>query len=53
MKKYKSGYYIDQTNDLAIVYPCGKIEVFTYFKKWEDGGDDGYYFEPCEYLGPL
>jgi hypothetical protein len=51
--KYKPGYYIDQTNDLAIVYPCGKIEVLTAWDTYELGSEEGYYFDPREFLGPL
>lgn len=51
--KHEAGYYIDQTDDIALVYPCGRIEVFTAWGVWDTGGDLGYYFLPKEYLGPL
>jgi hypothetical protein len=53
IKKYKPGYYIDQVYDLAIVYPCGRIEVLNYFNQWGSGLIDGYYFAPIEYIRKL
>ena len=53
MKIYKAGYYRDQSDDISIVYPCGRIEVINFWNEWDIGGGDGYYFQPMEYLGPL
>lgn len=49
----KSGYYLDQCDDIAVVYPDGSIEVLTYFGEWAKCGKDGYYFVPVEFIGDL
>jgi hypothetical protein len=54
MKKYKSGFYVDQCFDIAIIHEDGDAELLSYSGEWLKAPlKHGYYFDPIEYLCDL
>ena len=53
MKKIKPGYYIDCTDDLAIVYPDGSLDMYGFAQYLKAPRPNNLDYSTMEYLGPL